>query len=66
MSWQLGITLGLVAAAAGYLVWTWRRSWLTARGKACSGGCGCTTSASASANPKHVEIGTLRLRPPPD
>ena len=62
MSWQLGLTLLVVGAAAAYLLHSWLRTWRAARGQACSGGCGCSSDKSQAEFQAFVPGDKLRLK----
>ena len=54
MDWQYSASLGVVAAAVGYLAWLGWKTWRTSK-KGCAGGCGCAKIPSSQA----VTSGTL-------
>jgi hypothetical protein len=62
MTLQLAIVLIIVALALGYLVWGCARTWQTARGKACPGGCGCDKSRLLDEPAAFIAASELRLK----
>jgi hypothetical protein len=61
MNWQLLAVVGIIIAAAGYLL---RRSWLTWRGSkgGCGGGCGCAKTAETNGSATLIPLEQLTLR----